>query len=203
MNQTPHQPQHVTATLVLAAGKTWPLEDLGEDDLRQLIARSAILFGTATDGVTPEALAAGADPSSWAGAEPPRRRPAVTIDHATLEAWLRDFYKLEYAPLFDFDGDPADVAELVQALHDEREGTGWRVVDGISAIHATVTADGAVIISVDVSDQLRLASIPQEAKAFLPGDEQRARMDGRELAVYALECVAYLVDETWQAYRAR
>ena len=115
----------------------------------------------------------------------------MTIDHATLGAWLRDFYELEYEPLFDFEGEPGDVADTAKALYDEAwEGTGWHVVDGISAIHATPTADGAVIISIDVSDRLRLATIPQEPKAFLPGDEQRARMDSRQLAVYALECVA-------------
>jgi hypothetical protein len=134
---------------------------------------------------------------------PARPRPAVVIDHATLETWLRDFYELEYAPLFDFEGEPGDVADMVKALHDEREGAGWKVVDGISAIHATPTADGAVIISIDVSGRLRLATIPQDAKAFLPSDEQRARMDGHKLAVYALEVVAQLVNEAWRAYQRR
>ncbi|MCX5070913.1 hypothetical protein OOJ91_34255 [Micromonospora lupini] len=66
-----------------------------------------------------------------------------------------------------------------------------------------MTDDGALIVSVDVGEHLRLATIPQEGKAFRSSDGEREFMDGHDLAVYALEVVAQLVDEAWQAYQAR
>ncbi|MBM0201826.1 hypothetical protein JNW90_00985 [Micromonospora sp. STR1s_5] len=201
-NPVPRQPRYLTATLVLTTER--PLSDVDEVDVRALVAGSAIQFATVAEGITPEAIAAGADPTSWsitAAAQPGR---AVGVDRAALEAWLREVYVPAYGPLAEFDGSAADVAYLVQVLHDDgdKAGAGWDVADGISAIHATVTDDGALIVAVDIGDHLRLATIPQENKAFRASDAERQFMDGHDLAVYALEVVAQLVDGAWQAYWA-
>ncbi|WP_431976012.1 hypothetical protein [Micromonospora haikouensis] len=128
-------------------------------------------------------------------------RPAVMVDRPVLETWLRDVFTPMYGALDDFDGEAADVAYLVQVLQDDGEGAGWEQADGVNAIYPTVTADGAVIFTIHVGDRLRLATIPQEDEAFRSPDERNA--GGVRLAVHALEVVARLVDEVWQAYQHR
>ncbi|MCX5070912.1 hypothetical protein OOJ91_34250 [Micromonospora lupini] len=112
----------MTATLVLATDQ--PPSDLDEADVRALIAGSAIQFATVAEGVAPEAIAAGADPTSWSITAPAKPGPAVSVDRAALEEWLREVYVPAYGPLGEFDGDAADVAYLVQVLHDDGDEVG-------------------------------------------------------------------------------